>query len=387
MFEFIYILNPQALYAFFMPGIQKRDLQIDILRGLAIGGVIAVHSIQTANNFSTARLSERLTYTFSLGKYGVELFFFISGYLLTSIYGVHQRSLPSSYWIRRIARIYPLWTVFVLFAIFRAYFFQSGGFYDVSKSFDFWLALISALTFTGFISPILWNGIIPGAWSIQAEVAHYILFPLIRVSKLKTLFSFLTVLNIITIIYVYARPLFDFLPKYVLMAADSWIRLGLYSTLGFFLIGLLTSLYTRKKSESSGSLEPSELTQQLGITNISLYGCTFCFVPCPFGFQLEAFGFVVVCILLSFLIMRSNTSSYFFSLLGKYSYFIYFIHHLILEIFQYTAHKNLFQFESYLVQPIAFALIFLIVTLVSVVLGALSYKFFELPIIEYSKRN
>jgi peptidoglycan/LPS O-acetylase OafA/YrhL len=54
----------------------ERSYWLDVLRGLAIFGVVAVHSIQSTNSLVLNNKSELFFWMISLGKYGVELFFF-----------------------------------------------------------------------------------------------------------------------------------------------------------------------------------------------------------------------------------------------------------------------------------------------------------------------
>lgn len=85
---------------------------LDVLRGVAILSVLLVHVEQTAEyvlSKSPGSINGNITYVLSLGKYGVELFFTISGYLLYLIYYVNVRKKISvrGYFDKRVARILP----------------------------------------------------------------------------------------------------------------------------------------------------------------------------------------------------------------------------------------------------------------------------------------
>ncbi len=93
----------------------NRNPWIDILRGIAIFAVVAVHVIANSNDVTYSitggkYMSEFFENTLNYGVYGVELFFFLSGWLLVSIYGINknQKFELGSYWKRRLARIMPL---------------------------------------------------------------------------------------------------------------------------------------------------------------------------------------------------------------------------------------------------------------------------------------
>jgi peptidoglycan/LPS O-acetylase OafA/YrhL len=66
--------------------------------------------------------------------------------------------------------------------------------------------IVLTLSFTLFFSASLWNSVIPGGWSIQAEVAHYILFPFIRRRSLNSVLKIVAVVNIFTSVLYFARP-------------------------------------------------------------------------------------------------------------------------------------------------------------------------------------
>jgi peptidoglycan/LPS O-acetylase OafA/YrhL len=115
---------------------QASRLQIlDIIRGVAIFAVVAVHVDQIATKivvdtgieFNETAITSTLA---PYGRYGVELFFVLSGFLMSMIY--YKRSSESQinvrkFLSRRARRIYPLWIAFFIIGIIESYVVGFGG--------------------------------------------------------------------------------------------------------------------------------------------------------------------------------------------------------------------------------------------------------------------
>ncbi|CAN2173122.1 COG1835 Predicted acyltransferases [Candidatus Nanopelagicaceae bacterium] len=217
---------------------------------------------------------------------------------------------------------------------------------------------------------------------------HYLLFPVARTPKFRNIFRFLIIANLATIGFVYTRPLYVSFPGFFLNVLDAWVRLGLYSTLGFFLVGFLAYLQIRHKRDQPGAFTETLFEYfNLSHKSLLLYAITFLFLPCPFGSQIEAIGFILFSYFLSICILNGQRLSRCFQIIGKYSYFIYFAHHLVLEMLQQLIGKGFLISNSALTQPIAFLVIFIIAIGLSLLLGVPSYKYFEYPIIRMSHKN
>ena len=94
---------------------RTRSDYLDILRGIAIFGVVTFHTIQLTDEIVLIHAGQPksiFTDFFNLGAYGVELFFVLSGWLLASIYQT-EGIIGKSYWVRRLAKIMPLWVIFL----------------------------------------------------------------------------------------------------------------------------------------------------------------------------------------------------------------------------------------------------------------------------------
>ena len=373
-----------------------RNPHLDFLRGLAILGVVSIHSGLSADYEVVqqgGKLYPEVTYLISLGKYGVELFFFISGYLLYSIYMTESPFILARYFKRRMGRIYPLWLIFLVLAISRRFFWESGNFFTLSSpqksefnyiDHNIVIFAMGAL-FLFWVSESLWNAIIPGGWSIQAEVGHYLIFPILRkISNLQILrYSFWV--NLMSSLIYFSLPSLESLPRSITIPIEAWIRLNLYATFGYFFLGILAAQLSSKIKE--------ELDLKAAIYEMKVHDKTFAFwlasfllVPLSFGKQIEALGFLILCLLCSYGFSKVSILRLVLNSLGRYSYFIYFAHFLILELISFSVRTLGLNFNFYLGQIVAFGCILTITLATSWVLALPSHKYFESFFIRLSHR-
>jgi peptidoglycan/LPS O-acetylase OafA/YrhL len=162
---------------------------VDILRGLAIFLVLTHHVnirlVLAKVPFTRGMpvlLDEALFWN---GQFAVQMFFAISGFLITSITlrrwgslsGVHIRD----FYLLRFARIAPL--LLSLLAVLSAlHFAHLKDFVVPPKTGGLGRALLSALTFHLNLLEA-WRGYLPGAWdvlwSLSVEEMFYLFFPLL----------------------------------------------------------------------------------------------------------------------------------------------------------------------------------------------------------------
>jgi len=329
--------------------------------------------------------------------YGVELFFFISGWLLASIYKFDANPISKNYWLKRLARIYPLWVLFLLIGIVR-FSLGFGGNFQLAidqQKISTYPVFYSPLAVTAFtlsfmlwLVPGLWNTVIPGGWSIQAEVFHYLLFPFVRrISYLRTL-KILIVVNLATLSLIYLQRHGNFPSGTIQYLAEAWLRLNTYSTFAFFMFGAISArIYKEYKTSHSLATFFTE-SNRLAFWFLA-YLLTFVTLPLAFGNNIQALGFVSFMILLSFCIVRISMLSSFFTFIGKYSYFIYFSHFLILEgIANYLIDSDIGSLLLYpLFVPVSFTFIFTLTLGASSLLAIPSWKYFESPFIRLSRRS
>jgi peptidoglycan/LPS O-acetylase OafA/YrhL len=144
--------------------------QLDILRGLAILAVIAYHA---SNHLKWAVFSSLVSY----GWCGVDLFFVISGFLIT---GILLRSRDDdayfvNFYMRRVLRIWPLYFAFLLLMIVLLPSVASHAMADSVQSarpaWAFPLFLQNLLVHKKIVGPL---GI---TWSLAIEEQFYMVWP------------------------------------------------------------------------------------------------------------------------------------------------------------------------------------------------------------------
>lgn len=134
---------------------------------------------------------------FSYGWLGVDIFFVLSGFIMAYVYA--EKLQIGGYLVRRLARIYPLYLATTLAAILTIELLGAPAAFGAISPFDVWMNL---LMLQGWYAE--WRGSINFvSWSVSAEFAAYLMFPLVL-----TLVKFLPVNWIGILVPVLAYSLF-----------------------------------------------------------------------------------------------------------------------------------------------------------------------------------
>jgi len=156
---------------------------LDALRGWAILGVVLVHSGQVA------RLTGLLGHITFSGQYGVQLFFIVSTLTIGLTYDSHIRKFGSglradiSWLAKRYFRIAPFYYLALIFYAIEQYviYRAQNGSYGVTFHSGHTTSVFSIIANVLFINT--WfpaaQGVVPGGFSISAEMMFYLLVPLI----------------------------------------------------------------------------------------------------------------------------------------------------------------------------------------------------------------
>jgi peptidoglycan/LPS O-acetylase OafA/YrhL len=148
--------------------------EIDGLRAIAILLVVAWHYLGVSDGAQS--LPWRL---FIFGRSGVDLFFVLSGYLITSIL-LHNRESPnyfSAFYGRRVFRILPIYAVMLM--IFFAGKCSGVGHVFFDGALPWWSYAAGIQNIWMTIDQTYGAIWLAGTWSLAIEEQFYLLFPLI----------------------------------------------------------------------------------------------------------------------------------------------------------------------------------------------------------------
>ena len=142
---------------------------IESLRAYAAVAVILFHLVWVGS----ASVPAALSFVGSHFGYGVQLFFVVSGFSLAYGYSgrLHSEAELGSYFLRRFARIAPLFYVVMVFQLVMLKVEHGATFAPLD-------VLLNAL-FVFNLVPHLVDGIVPASWTIGVEMMFYAAFPLL----------------------------------------------------------------------------------------------------------------------------------------------------------------------------------------------------------------
>lgn len=152
-----------------------RSHELDFLRGLAIVGVLAIHVSQAFP--SGWRIVD---FVFSSGWVGVNIFYFVSSMTMCLMWTQREgESHPTrKFYIRRFLRIAPLfWLAIPLYLALNG----TGPSYDAPYGIGPVQVTLTAVFLHGFWPDSI-NSVVPGDWSIAAEMTFYAVFPFVIAS-------------------------------------------------------------------------------------------------------------------------------------------------------------------------------------------------------------
>ncbi|WP_375310658.1 acyltransferase [Bradyrhizobium sp. A5] len=149
----------------------SRSHSLDFLRGLAILGVVAIHVSQSFPSNIHA-----VDYAFMCGWTGVNVFYFVSAITMCMMWTRRVEANPTrKFYIRRALRIAPLfWLAIPLYLVVNG----TGPSANAPNGIGPLQVILTATFLHGFW-PDSVNSVVPGDWSIAAEMTFYLVFPFV----------------------------------------------------------------------------------------------------------------------------------------------------------------------------------------------------------------
>ena len=366
-------------------------LYLDRLRALAVLGVLVVHTSQFSfANLNVTTSAEVAIFTILLaGRFGVEVFFLLSGFLLSYLYetGASGKS-NKQFFAARFFRIWPLWILFtVVWAIIYSYPLQESTIGLVHAEWIMTGVVLSAF-FLLWISPSHYDSFIGGAWSIQIEVIAYLIFALLRNRSIVTILTIAVLINLAGLGLAFTGDLGE------LDALSALRRLSLQTGFNFFVLGwLLARVYTHQRglSEKPNSRAGSLLQSFRFVFSgnellLGIWLASFLLTPAIYGNPVEAVGFVTLAVVVAQVSSRSKSITRVLERTGKLSYFIFFMHFVVLHF------ADLLVPVTDRPDSLAWVLVFNLGSLAIVYLACVfpamaSLKYFEKPLLSLAKRT
>lgn len=356
--------------------VNKKNTWIDSLKGIAICGVVMIHS-------GAGALPSVWGVIGNAGKYGVQLFLLISGYLA---YASLERQFGNRYegitfktilpwWKKKIIRLLPLYYVAIVLALL----LEGTG-------ERFWLGSCEKITFMNVLSHFLFlhgmnpyhvNSIIGGEWYLAVLVAYFFLAPwlykyinsfkraglLFLVSTVAGHFINNFAVNIVLIRDVYIWE--DFIRTFWLPAQFPVLALG----------GVLYFLLHNKRFmvEKNGNkaLAYGILLFAICLTGCQLFEVNAIFKASRFVTWALCFSLIIISQALNKCILIDNIV---FRKIGGLSYPIYLIHLRIISLIEKNIQKN----ESYGVEQ--WLIKYMATLLISYTISWLLVKYLDIPV-------
>lgn len=164
---------------------KTRLLALDGVRGIAILAVLGYHCYAMLPKHGDSVLLRALDRICAMGWMGVDLFFVLSGFLITRIL-LSERDSPfffGAFYLRRAARILPLYATWLCGYVFVKYLTRvpatPDGLQLVYDGVPDWTHMLFVQNFYMVKHQTFGNGWLGVSWSLAVEEQFYLLFPLV----------------------------------------------------------------------------------------------------------------------------------------------------------------------------------------------------------------
>lgn len=357
----------------------KRIPALDGLRGLAIVSVMLYHYGDGGIQSSTSWV-RHVSWFLGAGWTGVDLFFVLSGYLITGIL-YDTRTGPGyykSFYIRRILRIFPIYylTIAVMFLV--------GMHVGVHWAPGHLLFLF----YLGYPAALLWPTLIPASplmrlthlWSLSVEEQFYLIWPW-SIRALATKRRILTVCAI-----VFSAGL---LLRITLVGCGriEWASSFLFCRMDTLAVGAAIAMLVRTidVAKVQGLATAAFLLAGAAFVAIGLHAHSFArsnSAIATWGYSLTAIAYGGL-LLMSLGVVAPVFSLLILRVFGKYSYGLYLYHFPLSGILERIKPLIMARVGSFAAGSILYVAVCITI---NVAIAALSFHFVEAPFLQLKGR-
>lgn len=343
----------------------KRIDNLDTCRAIAILLVIFSHLGQSWHRSGLIDQDSILFRLSSVGAHGVELFFIVSGYVMSLIYTKGSFRTSTFIW-RRVARLAPLWFFYLSVWVAIHLVLNTS---PLVESMATWILLIlMASSITADAS----NSFLQGNFSISNEWLFYLIFPILRKFRSRYLLFLGIIFTVFAISLKMNTGFYSGMPKQF-TEQEKYIGIfGFWIALPFFVLGILLQRHLYKESQIKSS------------TLNLLAFCIVTYCLGVFALRLDIYReiWAPLLLLVFIYVLYLPVKSQFLSWLGQRSYGIFFAHFLVMGGFE----RAIVALE-YPLGPVSALIQIIIVLIVSSFIAELTWKYLEKPIITTMRKK
>lgn len=346
---------------------------IDALRGLAILGVIIVNT----GSYGFNEYPDFFNALISQGEKGVQLFFVVSAFTLFLSYHYRlekERKLVRNFFIRRYFRIAPLYYIGIAYYLWQDGF--GGRFWLGNEPFVTPWNILANVLFIHGVRPTWITSVVPGGWSITAEMMFYLLIPMLigRIKNLNQAIHF--TLGTFVLAQILKAIGYQYPPIEEIELWKAYLNLYLPAQLPVFGCGIIAYFIVIKRDISVSKFNLGSLA--------GLFLATMIWpklIPPNIAFGL---GFLLLLLALSKYEFKFIVNSP-LQFLGTISYGAYLVHFAVLYWLGYWNFLDFIQPTNPLWAIINYIFRLFTVLIITIPISYLSYKLIEQPMQKVGK--
>jgi peptidoglycan/LPS O-acetylase OafA/YrhL len=351
--------------------------ELDCLRFFAFFAVFVFHSPGGDAAYYAARHvphPELVAGAVSAGRFGVDLFFLLSAYLITELLLREQERFGQldvrKFYLRRILRIWPLYFLGILIAVALAFYDPVTQYFPLKYAAAFALLAGNWLFFFGVKFSY---SVMMILWSVSFEEQFYLLWPAFM-AKARSARARLWAAGMLLLISTIARLFMA--PHARALTGGASIFTNSLTRLDPIAVGIMTALFLHGRNLNLHWLA------RLGFFGA---GCAVCVVAGHFYGLSNAYlliGYPAVALGVWSIFRAAlgiSSAPRWLRYLGKISYGLYVFHTFALYLAEKAMRGDVHNLRSF----IAYWCLALALT---ITLAALSYRFFETPFLDLKER-